>query len=230
MSIKSLVGSSLLAIMLLAMVVVPAFADASSASIAGNNVPKTYCASFCAKPACGWAPLCVKLDGKTNVPCNPTYLWCIAGYLPQSSGKDNTLKQTFNIGGSYPVSLTTSNNKGQSACSPVQCVKVDCAAFFWCPDQTCPKQIDFKYVGTSADKYCWDFGDGCKKTTCDTCINHKYNKCGTFIVTVVAKNCDGNGAASSKVCVINQPVAGSVTTASATANSTPIPVPAGMAI
>jgi PKD repeat protein len=205
MSIKSFVGSSLLAIMLLAMVVVPAFADA--APTAGiDSVQRTLCASFNANPACGWAPLCVKLKGDTNVPCNPTYLWCIAGYLPQSSGKDNTLKQTFNMGGLYPTTLTTSNNKGQSACSPVKCVKVDCAVFLWCPD-TCPKTIDFKYLGTPADKYCWDFGDGCKLKTCETCVKHEYKKCGTYIATVVAKNCDGNGAASSKVCVINQPAA-----------------------
>ena len=80
------------------------------------------------------------------------------------------------------------------------CEKLPTAGFTYEPtDITVYDEVTFTNTSTDADSYSWDFGDG--STSTETSPTHIYISSGTFTVTLVATNADGNDEASQSLTV-----------------------------
>lgn len=112
-----------------------------------------------------------------------TYLWNFG------NGKTSTLKEptiTYDAAGTYAVTLTAKNGDLENSTKQNITVsyKQPTASFTY--KKEAPLTVIFTNTSTNATSYNWDFGDGTISTEQNP--THRYDKIGTYTVTLVAEN------------------------------------------
>lgn len=130
-----------------------------------------------------------------------------------STGSGKTATHSFNIPGTYAVTLTVADAYNRTA-TTTQTVEVGggatpTASFLFSP--TAPRvgeNVNFNAsasrpaTGRTIRSYEWDFGDGEQKTTSGPITSHDYQKSGDFNVTLVVTDDAGRVAVASATVTI----------------------------
>jgi PKD repeat protein len=127
-----------------------------------------------------------------------------------------TPAHAYGAPGAYPVTLTITDDHGQTA-SQTQTVIVDqpSATFTAAPNPTIPGATVAFNAGASNDAiasisaYSWSFGDGTGATGATP--SHAYSAPGSYVVTLVVTNNFGQTATSSTVVTVDAPPTASFT-------------------
>src|SRR5262245_24697119 len=156
----------------------------------------------------------VVLDASTSTapPNNPiaSYSW---NFGDGSTGSGKIAVHSFNIPGTYAVTLTIADAYNRTA-TTTQTVDVaggatPTASFLFSP--SAPKvgeNVNFNAsasrpaTGRTIRSYEWDFGDGEQKTTTGPITSHDYQKAGDFNVTLVVTDDAGRVAVASATVTI----------------------------
>jgi len=148
---------------------------------------------FSATPESGCAELEVSFTNLSTKLDNPTYAWVING----TTINDFETTYTFTVPGTYPISLTTTN---QSLCSRMETklnhidvFEIPVADFEADPSETIVDDgiINFINNSTSQDimTYHWNFDDGDSSTVKNP--EHEYDTEGIYTVILVATTSNG---------------------------------------
>ena len=182
-----------------------------------NQLPTS---SFTASPDAGAAPLIVNFDGSASQDPDGnivSYEWEF-GEGSMRNGKVATF--TYTIPGTYPVSLTvTDDNGGQDVSiinirvSPANSPGQPPVASFTATPTTgmAPLPVSFDASGSSDPdgtivRYAWDFGDG--NSGNGVTLNHTYTAPGIYTATLVVTDNDGATHALSEDITVITPSGG----------------------
>jgi PKD repeat protein len=133
-----------------------------------------------------------------------------------SGASGMVVKKTYNTAGSYTVSLTVTDDAGNTN-TATQAVEVGtsspgglAAAFTFSP--TAPLEdsvVNFNATtSTSADpitNYKWDFGDGGTASTASKTATHTFADPGTYVVTLTIRDSKGRTATTTKNVAVTAP-------------------------
>lgn len=128
-------------------------------------------------------------DGSTSTESNPT--------------------KTYNVGGTYTVKLTATNQIGSGEVSKQVLVQQSAQAQLPTPNFTftgagiAPANVSFSNTSSNAVSYNWDFGDG--QTSTATNPNHTYTSGGAFSVILTATNDAGSNQITKNVNIAAPP-------------------------
>jgi PKD repeat protein len=128
----------------------------------------------------------------------------------------NTVSHTYAAGGSYPVSVTVTDDDGATGSSSGTCAATVAAPVVpppnVAPTVACPAMsanaLAVSYTASATDSdgtianYHWAFGDGQTADTSGSSTTHSYAAAGTYSVTVTVTDDDGATASSSGPCSI----------------------------
>jgi|ETNmetMinimDraft_30_1059905.scaffolds.fasta_scaffold01482_2 gliding motility-associated-like protein len=160
---------------------------------------------FSASPESGCAELEVSFTNSSSQLDNPGYVWTFDG----TSSDDFEFTHTFNNPGTYPVSLTTTN---QSICANtitknnfITVFEVPVADFEADPYETLLEDGVINFINNSASQdimtYQWYFGDNDSSTISNP--EHKYTEEGVYLVQLITTTSNGCQHEVSKDVVIH---------------------------
>jgi len=148
----------------------------------------TPVAAFTVGNSQGCAPLTVNIDNQSTGATS--YLW---GFSDNTSSSAFEPVKTFNVTGSYNISLTARNANGctktltlnniVSVVSPVCSFTADDQA--GCP----PFNVNFSNTSAGVTSSLWNFGDGTTSTLPNP--SHTYTNLGAYTVTLISTNANG---------------------------------------
>jgi PKD repeat protein len=142
-------------------------------------------AAFSSDTPFGCAPFMVQF---TDESANATaWNWTFDGATPSTSTDQNPVV-TYDIPGTYPVTLDASNSVGSDNITVNSYIVVDdvpTASFSANSDTTHVVFLNTSIGGTNPT-YLWNFGDG--MTSTDETPSHDYAAGGTYIVTLTVTN------------------------------------------
>lgn len=174
-------------------------------SVAANQAPT---AEFTSEVT----DLMVSLDASTSMDDDgqiESYSW---DFGDGESGSGVTASHTFQEGGSYDITLTVTDDDGESS-EVTQSVTVAPAPANTAPTAAFESTVTNLQVATDASAstdddgeivaYSWDFGDGTTETGLTAA--HTYSEAGTFTVTLTVTDDDGDNDTSSEEVTVEAP-------------------------
>ncbi len=170
---------------------------ALSAANCAQCTEVTPVADFSGSPTTGDAPLTVNFtDLSTNTP--DTWSW---DFGDGGTSTAQNPSYTYDVAGTYTVSLTASNCAGSDVASKTNYIAVSeppCTAITPVADFSgspttgdAPLTVNFTDLSTNTpDTWSWDFGDGGTSTSQNP--SYTYDVAGTYTVILTASNCAGS--------------------------------------
>jgi PKD repeat protein len=177
-------------------------------------------AAFVASTTSGSAPLTVTFTNQSSGD-NVRFLWNFGDGSPTTDTRDATVTHTFQNNGTYEVTLTVSNEAGQSETARQTITVTDTLRAAFNAVQLSDPPFGAQFTSSSSgniQRYAWDFGDGTSEPNGTQNVTHVYARPGTYQVTLTIT--DNNGQTSSASNAVNI-VAPTATPAPPTA--TPVP-------
>lgn len=158
--------------------------------------------AFTADVLSGCAPMTVNfIDQSTGTV--DSWLWEITGATPSNSTDQNPTF-TFNIPGTYDVTLTVTNVSGSYPNTQTSYIAVGTTPIADFDVNFSGGVYSFTNNTTGATSYSWDFGDG--NISSDMNPTHAYATDGTFITTLTATNDCGSVTTTQTITVTTIPV------------------------
>ena len=179
-------------------------------SVTPNQTPS---ASFSVNNSSGIAPLTVNFDASASVDSDGTidsYSWEFGNGETETG---ITPSYTFNTPGIYTVSLTVTDNEGESDTTTTNISvsaigsQLPTAVFSATPlSGIAPLTVDFDATASTdpdgtIETYSWDFGEGNSGTGVTT--NHTFDTQGTYNVTLTVTDNNGNAATMTTAITVN---------------------------
>ena len=168
--------------------------DAEAAVGGGGPIPPV--AEFSGSPVSGIEPLTVDfVDASTNTPTSWSWTFGDGGTSTQQNPS-----YTYNVAGTYNVSLNVSNAAGSDGITKNNYITVDpcvlpTAAFVGAPTSgNAPLTVAFTNQSTGGTSWAWTFGDG--GTSTQENPTHQYTVEGTYTVVLTATNSCGDDIAT----------------------------------
>ncbi|MFN0034303.1 MAG: PKD domain-containing protein [Saprospiraceae bacterium] len=167
------------------------------------NATTAPTAGFTASANLGCAPLSVTFTNTSSSNAT-TFDWQFPGGNPSSSTDQNPPSVTYDVPGTYTVTLTASNSAGSSTSSQSIIVTGGPAANF----SATVSVLTATFVNGSSNgiSYSWDFGDGQSST--DANPAHDYAVDGIYTVVLTATNDCGTNTFTQNVVITTEPSAG----------------------
>ncbi|AKB81749.1 cell surface protein [Methanosarcina barkeri 3] len=164
----------------------------SLASLVGTTTAKTPIADFTAKPTSGDVPLTVEfVDTSANSPLSWTW-----DFGDGTTSNEQNPKHTYNIPGSYNVTLTVTNANGNDSRIKTNYIITNSlvADFTATPlSGGAPLTVTFTDQSTGTPtSWAWDFGDGA--TSKENNPTHIYSTPGTYTVNLTVTNIGGTNS------------------------------------
>ncbi len=175
-------------------------------------------ARFTATPTSGNDPLVVDFDSSSSVfPANAviTYAW---DFGDGTTSTEKNPSHTYNVVGSYAVTLTLSDGSISSTSDVVTITVTEVSA----PVATAnivadvttavaPATINFDGSGSTITdgsllSYTWDFGDS--TTESGISVSHEYTVAGDYVVTLTISNADGISDTATETIKVTEPATG----------------------
>lgn len=150
------------------------------------------------------APCAVLFENKSKDASS--YSW---DFGDGTTSSDPNPTKTYNVGGTYTVSLTANGEGGTSQTSKQVLIQqstqsqLPTANFTFTGAGTAPSNVSFTNTSTNATSYSWDFGDGTSSTAVNP--NKTYTTGGSFSVILTATNAAGNNQISKIVNIAAPP-------------------------
>ena len=186
-----------------------------SRSVNVSNTSPTVVASFVYSPSSPSINQKVFFNASASTPKNATYRW---DFGDGTADTGVTPDHDYELGGTYTVTLTVTNDVGQSATVSRTIVVSSTstqvtASFVFSP--TTPAVNQDIYFDAAASRpsdgtFTWDFGDGATGTGLTP--SHQYRQAGTYAVTLTNRSPLGQSATVSRTVTV------SATSASVTAS------------
>jgi PKD repeat protein len=139
----------------------------------------------------------------------PSYAWNFGDGNTQTTS-NYYVSHVYSATGTYPVSVTITNNCGNTTTLNVSQVVNNSGSFpNWLDidpstNITCPNDIiEFSLNQSGYQSYSWNFGDGATATTTGDRIQHGYTTAGTYTVTCVVTNGCNNTATITEVIQVS---------------------------
>ncbi|WP_224484392.1 PKD domain-containing protein [Robertkochia aurantiaca] len=180
-------------------------------TITGGGTPPTV--SFTADPINGTIPLTVNFDasGTTDDGTIVSYIW---DFGDGNTGNGVTTTYTFQTAGVFTVTLTVTDDQGNSSSDTVEITATDnsstapVASFSADPvNGTAPLLVNFDASASSDNGaitgYDWDFGDG--NTASGITTNHTFQTAGSYEVVLTVTDDDGQTGQTSATITVSSP-------------------------
>jgi PKD repeat protein len=165
-----------------------------------SNAPQ---ASFSVNNASGCAPFTVQFANESSA--NATSLfWSFPGGNPSVSTLQNPTV-TYNVPGSYAVSLSVSNADGIDAELRSDYILVGQAPNAGFNQTVNAAQVLFQNTSLGATTFLWDFGDGQFSTSENP--THLYANDGIFQIKLTASNLCGSNSYTQSINIVTLPIA-----------------------
>lgn len=166
----------------------------STKSFVVNTAPT---ANFTANPTSGCTPLVVAMDNQSSANAS-TFMWTMPGAVPSMSNQPNPTV-TYNIAGTYSITLKATNASGSSTFTRTDYITVNTApvANFTYVENGATVTFTNTSIG-NGNTYLWNFGDGFTST--ETSPTHTYADPGDYSVVLTTTNDCGT---STKTISIN---------------------------
>jgi PKD repeat protein len=176
-----------------------------SKSVTASNTSPTVVASFVYSPSSPSINQVVFFNASASTPKNATYRW---DFGDGTTNTGVTPDHDYELGGTYTVTLTVTNDVGQSATVSRTIVVSSTstqvtASFVFSP--TTPAVNQDIYFDAAASRptdgtFAWDFGDGATGTGMTP--THPYGVAGTYTVTLTVRNSLGQSASLSRTVTV----------------------------
>ncbi|MDX2135361.1 MAG: PKD domain-containing protein [Saprospiraceae bacterium] len=161
-------------------------------------------AQFVALPTDGCAPLDVQFVNQSSQNAT-SFLWQFPGGSPSSSNQENP-NVTYNLPGTYTVTLTVFNSQGSNAITRTNYITVGTIPNTNFTSSANGNTVTFTNLTAGAgNTYLWEFGDGDTSTL--TSPVHTYAVGGTYTVTLTATNACGPDTFTQVISLIPPPSA-----------------------
>ena len=151
------------------------------------------------------APCAVLFENKSKDAAS-----CSWNFGDGTSSTEVSPTKTYNVGGTYTVTLTASGLGGTESTSKQILIQQSTASQLPVPNFTfsgggcmAPCNISFTNTSTNAISYAWDFGDGSTSTSNNP--NHTYTSGGAYSVILRATNAAGTSQITKNVNIANAP-------------------------
>ncbi len=180
-----------------------------------NTLPT---ADFSADPTSGCAPLVVQFTNQSSSNAS-SFIWQFPGGAPSSSNLKNPIV-SYNLSGTYSVTLTAINSTGTNQITKTNYISVQnipSSNFTFSVDTL---KVTFTNTSQGANTFLWNFGDGNTSTAQNPV--HTYAQSGTYTVTLTSTNACGSNTSTKTVTVVGPPVA--AFTADTTSGCAPLTV------
>jgi PKD repeat protein len=165
--------------------------------------PAPPVANFSASPTTGCAPLQVSFtDLSQNAPTS--WSWSFPGGTPSSSTNQNPII-TYNVPGTYNVTLTVTNAQGSNSKTITNYITVNQDPFADFDYTVDGSTVTFENLSQFGTSYLWNFGDGNTSTQFNPV--HTYNQDGTYTVKLTTTNICGNDMVTHIITIITPPYA-----------------------
>lgn len=165
--------------------------------------PAPPIANFTADPTEGCAPLQVFFDDLSQN--NPTsWSWSFPGGVPSSSTNQNPIV-TYNIPGTFNVSLTVTNAQGSNTKTINNFITVDNEPFADFDYEVDELTVTFTNLSEFGTSYVWNFGDGNTSTQFNPV--HTYDEDGTYNVKLTTTSPCGSDMVTYVVTILTLPFA-----------------------
>jgi PKD repeat protein len=180
-------------------------AAATSRNVTVSSTSPQVQASFVFSPTTPGTGQDVFFNAAASTPANGTYTW---NFGDGTTGSGVTPTHRFSQPGTYTVTLTVTNDIGQSA-TTARTVGVTAvspqvfASFVFSPTQPGITQEVFFDASASrpaTGSFAWSFGDGTGGS--GVAPTHRYALAGTYTVTLVVTNAFGQSAATSRTITV----------------------------
>jgi len=164
----------------------------SLTSLVGTTTAQTPIANFTATPTNGDAPLPVEfIDTSINSPTS--WAW---DFGDENASNEQNPTHTYNIPGTYNVTLTVTNAKGNNSETKTNYIVINppTAEFNATPlSGGAPLTVNFTDQSTGTPtSWAWDFGDG--STSTENNPTHIYSTPGTYTVSLTVTNVGGTNS------------------------------------
>ena len=169
-------------------------------------------AAFIANVTSGSAPLTVTFTNQSSGD-NVNFLWNFGDGSPTSDTRDVNVAHTFASNGTFEVTLTVTNNTGQSEVARQTITVTDTlrAAFNAVPLTEPLYGVQFTSSSSgSINRYAWDFGDGTTEPNGTQTVTHVYAQPGTYQVTLTVTDQNGQTSSATNAVTVIAPTATSL--------------------
>lgn len=175
-------------------------------------------AGFSANVTTGCNPLTVQFSNQSSNNAT-SFQWSFPGGTPGSSTDENPTV-TYNVPGSYTVTLTVANPAGSNSTTQTDFIVVAATATAGFTYVANMAAVDFTNTSTNASSYAWTFGDGGTSALANP--SHSYQQDGTYTVILSATNACGTVTTTQTISIVTPPTAGF--SANATSGCAPLTI------
>jgi PKD repeat protein len=172
----------------------------STKTITVNTAPR---AEFSGDPTSGCASMFVTMSNESSANAT-SFSWQFPGAIPSTSGLKNPIV-TYNISGTYSITLTATNSTGSHTVTKTNYITVRTAPAPGFNSSANGLTVTFTNTSQNANTFHWTFGDGDTSNVANPV--HTYADGGAYTVTLVVTNECGSNTISKLVNIAPPPVA-----------------------